>query len=285
MSPRRLALTLVVALMAATGGVGATAARASSSTICVALVIDAHTLGGGVSSSCATVPKGATGVDVLQAAGHRIQFRSDGLICSLDGLPRGGCGAVDSSHYWAYFHRAPGATSWTYSTEGPSTYQPANTATEGWVWDDGETLTPKNVPYSQICKTTPTQKPTHPAPSTHAAQPVHTARPTHPKAPHRATPSATGAASSTTPSSRSVRSSGRHHRTRHRGNGHHSAATTSHSAAVTSPSPSPVAAVGADSGGSSTRDVLFTLVSLVVVAALGGLTVMRFRAQRSIDRP
>ncbi|MBV9486372.1 MAG: hypothetical protein JO246_09970, partial [Frankiaceae bacterium] len=164
MSLRRVALALAAILGMATGAAGATAAQArptaSGSTICVALVVDGRNLGGGVSSACATVKKGATGVDVLRAEGHSVGFRQDGLICTIDNLPSSGCADVDDTHYWAYFHRAPGATSWTYSTEGASTYQPSNTSTEGWVYRDGGSLTPpENVPYASICKPKPTPKP------------------------------------------------------------------------------------------------------------------------------
>ncbi len=113
----------------------------------------ARSIGSDVSTTCAKVPKGATGVDVLQAGGHTIGFRNDGLVCTIDGLPKSGCAGVDDTHYWAYFHRAPGATKWIYSSEGPATYQPANDSTEGWVYDNGKALTPENVPYDQICKT------------------------------------------------------------------------------------------------------------------------------------
>src|SRR4051812_32541709 len=146
MRPRRIALLLVTALAAATGSLGATSARATGSTaasghtICVALVVDGRSLGSNVSTSCAKVSKGSTGVDVLRAAGHRLTFRNDGLVCAIDGLPKGGCSGVDENHYWAYFHRAPGSTTWSYSSEGPSTYQPANASTDGWVYDDGNAL-------------------------------------------------------------------------------------------------------------------------------------------------
>ena len=65
------------------------------------------------------MPKGATGVDVLEAGGHTVGFRHDGLVCTIDGLPKTGCAAVDDTHYWAYFHRAPGATTLDLQQRGP----------------------------------------------------------------------------------------------------------------------------------------------------------------------
>ena len=167
MSPRRLALLLSVAVAAASAasarprrGRGAPA-RAQ---ICVALVVDArHARRDGVSTSCATVSKGATGVDVLQAAGHSVAFRSDGLICTIDGLPRGGCAAVDASHYWAYFHRAPARRA------GSTAGRPVDVPTgehrrpRAGCGTTARSLTPKNVPYSQICKRPKRRRPAPPA--------------------------------------------------------------------------------------------------------------------------
>ena len=149
----RYAVLGVVAAAATLTIAGTATARTphSAHQICVALVVDARALGAGVSTTCAKVPGGATGLDVLQAGGHRIGFRRDGLICTIDGLPKSGCTAVDDSHYWAYFHRAPRSTAWTYSTEGAATYQPANASTDGWVYDNGTSLTPDNIPYRKIC--------------------------------------------------------------------------------------------------------------------------------------
>jgi hypothetical protein len=275
MSPRRLALTLVVALVAVTGAVGASAARASSP-ICVALVVDAHTLGAGVSTSCATVPKGASGVDVLQAAGHRIGYRSDGLICTLDGLPRGGCDAVDSSHYWAYFHRAPGSTSWTYSTEGPSTYQPANTSTEGWVWDDGSPLTPKNVPYSRICRPKPTPSPS--AGHRHHPQPVGASRPhQHPTAQPSGTPRPTASATS---NGAAVRDGHAHQRHQHQRPRPHTSASQRRTTVLPSPSPTPAALAGGARPSAQHHGLLDLLIGAAVLMLLGGLAALRFRQSK-----
>jgi hypothetical protein len=287
---RGLALvTIFIASMTVLIGVAASQADAhpasSSGKICVALVVDGRALGSDVSTACAKVSKGATGVDVLRAAGHSLVFRRDGLICTIDGLPKTGCAGIDASHYWAYFHRAPGGTTWTYSTEGASTYQPANTSTEGWVFDDGTSLAPQNVPYASICKTakptpsptpskTPTTKPSHqPSAAASAA----------------ATPKASqpaGQATTSTPSS-----SASHH-----------AATTTHSATPSpasaaksgaakppptestvapTPTSSSVLLAGAVAPARAVHSVRNLLIGLIVVALLGGLTVYRFRRRSS----
>jgi cell division septation protein DedD len=267
MSPRRLALILAVALAAATGTIGASTARASSTTICVALIVDGRALGSDVSSSCATVNQGATGVGVLRAAGHSVGFRSDGLICTIDGLPKSGCADVDDSHYWAYFHRAPGKTSWTYSTEGPSTYRPANTATEGWIYRDGGALTPPdNVPYTQICKTKPTPKPT-PTP-THSAKPSH--KPTH--YPTVRTTQHSTAPSRPTPTPTPSKSDRRHDH----GRNHHPQPPNNITASF-GPGPTPAALSGGAPPPSNHHGPLGLIIGLVVVGGLGGLAAYRFR--------
>src|SRR5579862_7808631 len=154
-----------VAMLAVAGLAPAAASSSGSKTICVGVVVDPRAIGGTVNARCATVAAGSTGVDVLEAAGHTVTFRPrDGLLCTIDGLPKSGCGAVDDTHYWAYYHRAPDGTTWMYSNEGAGTYQPANRSTEGWVYDDGTSLKPDNIPARQICagllKPTPTPTPT-----------------------------------------------------------------------------------------------------------------------------
>jgi hypothetical protein len=169
---------IAIAAVAAAGVVTPTAPVAAATTICVGLVVDARPLGGPVSADCATVPGGSTGYDVLRAAGHTVGFRHDGLICTIDNRPADGCAATDAQHYWAYFHRKPQSSSWSYSNEGATTYQPDNGATEGWVWRNGDSATPKDVPYTTICPKTasPTPRPSSPPPSA-SAQPTRSAHP------------------------------------------------------------------------------------------------------------
>jgi hypothetical protein len=272
MMPRRLALALVVATTAAAGCFGASAARASS-TICVALVVDGRSLGSDVSTTCAKVHEGATGVDVLQAGGHKVGFRSDGLLCTVDGLPKSGCQGVDDTHYWAYFHRAPGSTKWVYSSEGSSTYQPVDDSTEGWVYDNGTALRPDDVPYAAICK----QKvsPTRSAAPTRSASPEPT-QPTQPA--HTATPAPNRRSSPATTAT--------HHRNRRKPAGTPALSATSTLSASTLSASTPSAsatsaaltgAVGPPSNHHGLRDLL---LGLLVIAVLGVSAAIRFRRAR-----
>lgn len=283
MRPRRVALLLVACLMAATSSLGATATRAVSATtasakICVALVVDAHSIRSNVSTSCAKVSKGATGVDVLRAAGHSLRFRNDSLICAIDGLPRSGCSAVDDTHYWAYFHRAAGKTSWTYSTDNESTYQPAIDSTEGWVYDDGTKLTPKNVPYTKICK--PDPKPTPSPTATHhrSHRPSPTPTPHHSTAAHHSSAPTTSTSPSSSPRPHPTRSAGSRHR--QKSHHHNLILNTSQSVKTRTARPSPTSAAlvgGSPPSSSSHHGILELVIGLVVVAALGGFAALRFR--------
>jgi hypothetical protein len=243
---------------------------AASNTICVALVVDAHSIGGPVSTDCATVKKGSTGIDVLEAAGHTVTFRSDGLLCTIDGLPRTGCSAVDDTHYWAYYHRAPGSTTWSYSNEGAGTYQPVNDSTDGWVYDNGTKLTPRNVPYAAICKPTATPSPTARATRAH--------RSTLPVTPKRR--------STSPPAPTSSDAAGSSHRAHHRptspraNNPTPTRSATPLRAEGRGRSTTPLA-TGPDSSSGGHGTLVGVIVAAVIVAGLAGAAAANTRRRRS----
>lgn len=135
------------ALLLAGGPVRADATETAN--ICVGMVVDATRVSGpgspyGTDTYCATTPRGSTGSDVLDvraAALHRPPpVYQRGLLCSIDGYPTTGCGDSDGHggyRYWAYWHREPGAASWTYAGTGPDGYQPPDGETEGWAFQNG----------------------------------------------------------------------------------------------------------------------------------------------------
>jgi hypothetical protein len=172
---RRLAAAAAAALVAAVGAGAVPTAATAAGTKCVALVVDFTQTGGSVSSACVSVPTNATGSDVLVDGHHRVSFDpryGNDFVCSIDGVPAGGCHATDGAHYWVYYHRAAGSRSWQVSQEGAGTYKPPNAATEGWVYDNGDSHAPapRDVPYSSICTATPnTAAPTKPPASATAS--------------------------------------------------------------------------------------------------------------------
>jgi hypothetical protein len=283
----RRGLALVTAVVASatvvageTAAAGMPARGASRPTICVALVVDARSIGSDVSTSCAKLPKGASGVAVLQAGGHQVGFRSDGLLCTIDGLPKTGCAGINDSHYWAYFHRAPGSTRWVYSSEGPASYQPVNDSTEGWVYDDGKALTPENVAYHRIC---PPERSATATPSETASAPAESPSATATAQPTTATqhPASTRAgAGSALPTATPSPGATDRHRAGHRPSvaaADTGPATTDLPSAATSPLPSAVALTGGTDTSSSHSGRLGLVVGLLVVVALGVAAFLRSR--------
>lgn len=263
--PRRVVRTaLAGALVALATVVGGASAHAGN-TICVALVVDFGDLGGGVQTSCATVQQGATGYDVLEAGGHTFTICSNGVLGSIDGKPSDGCQEKnDSVHYWSYWHRAPGRTTWTYSNEGAGTYQPQNSSTEGWRWMK---TPPANVPYSQICKPTASPQPT----TTHTAS----RRPTTSQPATARTASSSGTTTPTPTVNTSASTTARH---RHRVTQH--AATTRTPTATPTPAATPHV-LAADPpithSGSNAGRIAVVAAALLVVGGIGTAAWLRGR--------
>lgn len=108
----------------------------------VALVVDFGKPGrhGDAVVRCIRVPAGTTGAQVLVDVandGHLPvpTYNASGLLCSIDGLPKSGCGAQAAGGYayWSYWH---GGRSWSYASVGPSTWAVRDDDVEGWRFDD-----------------------------------------------------------------------------------------------------------------------------------------------------
>jgi len=161
-------------------------AGAADSAICVGVVTDSRALqpSDGASrpdATCVSVPPGSTGNQVLAARARQLgtpapTYRSDGLVCSIDGYPRTGCQDVQDGggyHYWAYYVRKPGAAGWTYANYGPGDAhsKPADGAVEGWAFQNGGAegqTRPPLVDFETICGR-PAASPTSAGPATPGA--------------------------------------------------------------------------------------------------------------------
>lgn len=259
------------------GVAGALPARAQES-ICVALVVDFGALGGGVQSTCAQVPAGSTGVDVLRAGRHQLTFCSDGIIGEIDGVPANGCRTKDSTHYWSYWHRPARASRWVYSTEGPGTYRPGNASTEGWAWQDGgsHNRQPADVPYGDICRPSPSPSPRATAATAPTSAPPATAA-------HRAASKSgqvtASPATAATPTPR--HHSGGPHRHHHRQRAPAATAAAPTSAPATrAPAGSLAGDVHGVADGPSGGQVAVVVLVAAGIAALGGAAVWRARRSR-----
>lgn len=254
-----LALTWSAAAQPAAAGQSAAGQR-----ICVGLYLDATAAGGSKTAGCVRVAAGTTGIGVLEAGGHTIQTRDDGqFVCSIDGRPAGGCSGVDATHYWSYWHRPAGGSTWTYSSEGAGAYVPRDGSSDGWVYDDNTNSHPSGV--GRLCpndtRPTPTRSPTatpRPRPSPAQSRPVASSRPSvtppTPAASHSAHPTAT------------PRTSPTKHRSSNRSSHHHRATKSSASAG---PIPQPIAArrtaATVNSGGAPVWQLAVGLGAVVLV--------------------
>lgn len=102
----------------------------------VKVVVDFTALGGGVQTGCAAGDP-TTGLAALKDAGFTYSFvpRQPGFVCTINALPNP-CTKPTTSAYWSYWHATPGGT-WTYSTSGAGSYDPAPGTVEGWAFGAG----------------------------------------------------------------------------------------------------------------------------------------------------
>ncbi|MFD9698457.1 hypothetical protein [Lentzea sp. NPDC059081] len=124
----------VLALLASTFVVASPASADSCSGVKV--VVDLSAFGGGVQTGCAAGDP-SSGLTALTGAGFTYSFvpRQPGFVCRINALPNP-CTAPTTSAYWSYWHATPGA-SWTYSTSGAGSYDPAPGTVEGWAFGAG----------------------------------------------------------------------------------------------------------------------------------------------------
>lgn len=117
-------------------------AAACSGTSGVTVVVDFTAFGGGVTVACAT-GNPATGIAALQGAGFTVtgtQRWGLAFVCRIDGLPTPAAepcfNTPPATAYWSYWH-APAGGSWSYSTVGAASYDPAPGTVEGWAFGAG----------------------------------------------------------------------------------------------------------------------------------------------------
>lgn len=148
-STRRSLATGLALLLAATLGLvvaeptpRAAHASACSGTSGVTVVVDFTAFGGGVQVQCA-LGDPATGLEALQDAGFTVTGTARwglAFVCRIDGLPTPAdepcINTPPATAYWSYWH-APSGGSWSYSSSGASSYDPAPGTVEGWSFGAG----------------------------------------------------------------------------------------------------------------------------------------------------
>jgi len=192
--------------LASTTVIGAPAAAAGCSTASgVTVVVDFASLGGGVVVGCASGDP-SSGVAALQAAGFVVtgtQVYGLAFVCRIDGKPTAAQDACvvtpPASASWSYWHAQPGG-SWSFSSVGASSYNPALGTVEGWAFGSGSapSIAPPALPPP------PPPPPTRPPvqPTTQTRPPVQPPMQTATPGPTASTP-ATPIAVLSVPASRS----------------------------------------------------------------------------------
>lgn len=128
----------------------------------VTVVIDFGDLGGGVNTRCAPGPVD-TGLDALNGSGVAWEgtLQYPGVVCRIAGKPGAddeACGVMPSSNaYWSYWV-APRGGEWCYSNFGAGNRNPPEGTVEGWSFslNAGSEIPPPGIdPPAAISSPTP----------------------------------------------------------------------------------------------------------------------------------
>ncbi len=116
----------------------------------VTVFVDFTAFGQGTQTRCAPGTP-STGVDALTQAGFTPAGTTKyglAFICRINNLPSSAQQACvttpPANAYWAYYHANAGATTWTYSSQGASSYHPPQGSIEGWAF--GNSASPSETP-------------------------------------------------------------------------------------------------------------------------------------------
>jgi len=178
-----LALPLLLATAGAAGGtvigaaVVAPTARAAAACSGVAVVVDYRSLGGGAQTGCAPGDP-TSGLAAMRSAGFTPAFSPSGLVCQINGKPDPCPRTPPTTAYWSYWHAKPGG-SWTYSSLGAGSYDPAPGSVEGWSFGAGQPPSVAPPAAAPPPATAPSQPPPaqQPGPPQQAAPPVSGSKP------------------------------------------------------------------------------------------------------------
>ncbi|MDQ2836484.1 MAG: hypothetical protein M3Y89_03575 [Actinomycetota bacterium] len=125
-------------------------AGACSGTTGVTVTVDFTAFGGVQQTRCAAGAQ-TSGVTALQNAGFTPAGTTHyglAFICRINSLPsttQQACvNTPPATAYWAYYHALTGATTWTYSTTGASSYTPPLGSIDAWAF--GNSATPSKTP-------------------------------------------------------------------------------------------------------------------------------------------
>jgi len=134
---RSLVALLLAVPLVATGGTAQAAACSGSSGVTVIVQFPPQAGSPGYTVTGCAPGDPSSGIKALEGAGFSYMYhpRQPGFVCKINRFPRDG--NCMSPKYWSYWHADEAGGSWTYSSEGAQTYDPAPGSAEGWRFDCG----------------------------------------------------------------------------------------------------------------------------------------------------
>jgi len=109
----------------------------------VTVAVDFSAFGKGTVVRCAP-GKPATGIAALQQAGFTVAGTANlglAFVCRIQSLPSATqtlCATTPPpTAYWAYFHALAGATTWSFSSLGATSYRPPQGSIDAWAFGKG----------------------------------------------------------------------------------------------------------------------------------------------------
>jgi hypothetical protein len=134
--------SLAFAVIAIAPPLATTGAGAADSTTTAVIVIDT---GAAVRAVTLDVGGGMSGLAALQRVASVTTYGFGGIggaVCKIDGVgneaTQSDCLVGPNNAYWAYFHSAGGATSWSYSPVGAGSYTLHGGDVDGWRYGTGQ---------------------------------------------------------------------------------------------------------------------------------------------------
>ena len=181
MTPRRLLLVLVAALLGVAAGPVAAGPAIAASGYCprgtgVTVVVDNGTLGGGTSVRCDPNGANTAGSTVVARAGYPLTYvqRQPGFVCRVAGAPASAScvGTPPTNAYWGLVWSDGRSGTWSYASVGIGSLKVPAGGFIGWRFQGGTRTDPGTAPTSPKPTSKPSPKPTPsrtPTPSTKPA--------------------------------------------------------------------------------------------------------------------
>lgn len=154
--------------------VATTAPAGASDQVCMGVVVD-DANGAPPSQQAAHVAPGTSDLQALSAVGQTPTQNNSGLVCAIANYPANGLQSCSSSsngqfNYWSYWQGDPYTNTWTYAQVGPASHSVGDgqTYVEGWRYqnpgpDNASAPKPSVTPSAAFAAACPGVTPAAPA--------------------------------------------------------------------------------------------------------------------------